>query len=90
MGENWLQGSFDRVLVARSWLRGTKCDPLAKIRGGAGQQLNSGHFRGGAVLKIFGAGAVWGSRGGACISGIFASYCVVLRNGLKPKNVNLK
>ena len=31
-GENWLQVSFDCVLVTRSRLRATKCDPLAKIR----------------------------------------------------------
>ena len=32
-GENWLQVSFDCVLVTRSRLRAAKCDPLAKIRG---------------------------------------------------------
>ena len=41
-----------------------------KSSGGAGQQLNSGHFQGRAILKIFRAGAGQGShfsrrRGGA-------------------------
>ena len=30
-GKKWLQGSFDCVLVARSRVSATKCDPLAKI-----------------------------------------------------------
>ena len=32
-GKNWLQGIFDPVFVARSRVRATKCDPLAKIWG---------------------------------------------------------
>ena len=33
LGKSWLRCSFDLVLVVRSRLRATKCDPLAKIWG---------------------------------------------------------
>ena len=32
LGENWLRGSFDSVLVARSRSRATNCDPIAECQ----------------------------------------------------------
>ena len=33
LGENWLRGNFDPVLVDRCRVRATKCDALAKLCG---------------------------------------------------------
>ena len=32
LGENWLRGSFDPVLVAQSRVRTTKCNPVSGVR----------------------------------------------------------